>query len=137
MMRFRPAHTGDGRAGQQVQLRAGRVLLLVLRGAAVLPLRGAAERGRAARRRGVRRRGGARVHLLRALPGARARRPRRAAAARPPRHRPPTPPPRPLSDSLDDVHASSECARFEVIVLRSRAAHRHVPRSSDYDRNFY
>lgn len=116
-MHSRPTHPGDWRAGQQVQLRAGRVLLLVLRGAAVLPLREPAVRAAAGRARVVPARGGARAHLLRALPGPFHR---HQLAPNPPPHTRGTPrrPRRLITDSLDTVHASSECARFEVIVLR-------------------
>lgn len=114
----RPAYPGDGGAGEQVQLRVGRVLLLVLRGAAVLPLRVAAQRGAAARRGALPRGGGARGHVLGALPGAR-RGPRARAAASSPgsrahraRDR------RARTDSLDRSLAYSESARFKVIVLR-------------------
>lgn len=113
----RPAYPGDGCAGEQVQLRAGRVLLLVLRGEAVLPVRAAAERVAAAGGRALPGRGGARGGLLGAVPGggggqraAPAPAPSaRAAAARAGRAR---------TDPLDRGHAFSESARFEVIVLR-------------------
>lgn len=76
----RPTHPGDGRASQQVELWLGRVLLLVLRGAAVLLVRGAADGDGAARRGGLRSGGGARVFLLSAVPGSSRRaRPRLAA----------------------------------------------------------
>lgn len=92
------------------------MLLLVLRGAAVLPLRGAAERGGAAGGGALRARGGARHDVLGAVRGGRrcaapaaAAGAARAAAARARRAR---------TDSLDRGHAFSESARFEVIVLR-------------------
>lgn len=112
---FRPSHTRDGCTGEQIQLRRRRLLLLVLRGPAVLPLRVAAERAAAARGGALLAGGGAQRHVLGALPGARSR---RAAAPRPPpglcphRHR------HTVSDSLDTSFTSSECARYEVIVLR-------------------
>jgi hypothetical protein len=133
---FRPTDSGDGCAGEQIQLWVRRVLLLVLRGAAVLPVRGAAERGAAAGPRAVLAGGGARAHVLGAVPGSvgGARAPCASRCA----HRRRTPHSQcAITDPLDALHASSECARFEVIVLRLRASHRHVPRSSDCDGNFY
>lgn len=92
------------------------MLLLVLRGTALLPLRGAPERGAPARGGTLLACRGAHGHVLGALPGAGRR--RRAAAPRAPpslsrhyyRHVD--------SDLLDTNRTSSECARFEVIVLR-------------------
>lgn len=111
------------------------MLLLLLRGAAVLPLRGAAERGAAAGTGALRAGGRARVGVRGAVPGAGRGRARAAAAraagcaaARPGRAH---------TDPLDTFHASSECARFKVIVLRSCASPLRVSRSSDCDQNFY
>lgn len=109
MADFRPAHPGDGCAGEQVQLRAGRVLLLVLRGQAVLPVRAAAERGGAAGRGALSAGGGARRRLLRAVRGAGGRRravPPRARAARVAVTRPG----RARTDPLDRPHTFSESA---------------------------
>lgn len=92
------------------------MLLLVLRGPAVLPLRGAAERGAAARGGAVRARGGAQRYMFRAVPGARCR--LRTASTRPPPHLSHRHYRHPDSDSLDTTFTSSECARYEVIVLR-------------------
>lgn len=113
----RPAHPGDGWSGEQVQLWVGRVLLLVLRGAAVLSVRGAADRGATAWCGALRRGGGARAFVLGALPG--------AGWSKRSLHQPRAPcrsgtvcTSRPCTDSLDRHHAYSESARFKVIVLR-------------------
>lgn len=118
----RRTNTRDGWTSQQVQLRAGRMLLLVLREPAVLPVWDAAERASAALQWSVQARGGARAFLRSTVPGALPRAPlaprqppphsglraARARALRRPR----------ATDPLDSAHASSECAQLEVIVLR-------------------
>lgn len=134
-MRSRRADTGDGRAGQQLQLRARLVLLLALQRAAVLPLLHAAGGGRGRRGAHVRGRGGARAGLLRAVPGAGGGAPRRARAAAGRRRAAAAA--GALTDRSSRVRAYSECARLEVIVLRFCASHPRVPRAPDYDPNFY
>lgn len=120
-MHFRPTHPGDRCAVEQIKLRARRLLLLVLRGGDVPQVLDPAQRGAAARGGTLRARGRARALVLGAVPGAGGCGRAAPFLTRTPsaaRRSAPHSTCRTISDSLDSIHASSESARFEVIVLR-------------------